>query len=223
MNSIRQCITRLTFNQPLNQSSRSHHLRGAIGNLLRNNFLFHQHDSDGKPVYRYPLIQYKIFDQTGVIVGLAKGAESLGELKLLGSTLVMGNSSYEVVQQQTSYSIVDVGYSPNLFQYEFMTPWIALNEKNFEKYQKIGDQLRRKYLLSKILTGNLLSMSKGIGYSAENTIYSEIYHFEEANTSLKGNPMVGFLARFETNFVIPDFWGLGKSVSRGFGVVLSCY
>jgi hypothetical protein len=219
MISIKQYITELTFDQALNLKTRSHHLRGAIGNLLRNNHLFHQHDSEGKPVYRYPLIQYKVFDNKGIILGLAQGAEDLAEIQLLGFSLVMGNTSYEVVQQQTSHSMVNVGYVPNLFHYEFVTPWIALNEKNFEKYQKIGQLLRRKNLLAKILTGNLLSMSKGIGYHAESTIYSEVYYFEEVTTTLKGNPMVGFLAKFVANFVIPDLWGLGKSVSRGFGVV----
>ena len=219
MISVKQFITELTFDQPLNQKTRSHHLRGAVGNLLRNNYLFHQHNSDGKPVYRYPLIQYKLLNEKGYIIGLAEGADFLAVIKLLGSTLVMGKTSYEVVRQQTSYSMVDAGYSTNLFLYEFITPWVALNEKNFEKYQKIGHQFRRKNLLAKILTGNLLSMSKGIGYNATNPIYSEIHDFEEVNTTLKGNPMVGFLAKFAVNFVIPDLWGLGKSVSRGFGVV----
>ena len=219
MISIRQCITSLTFNQQMNQFFQTHHLRGAFGNLLRDDSLFHQHDSNGKPVYRYPLIQYKILDKKAVVLGLAKGAESLAEIKLLGSTLVIGNSSYEVVQQQTFYSMVGVGFSTNLFHYEFITPWIALNEKNFEKYHKIGDQRRRKNLLTKILTGNLLSMSKGIEYNAKNTIYIEIFHFEEVKTSLKGNPMLGFYARFASNFIIPNLWGVGKSVSRGFGVV----
>jgi hypothetical protein len=219
MISIKQYVTELTFDQPLNQKTRSHHLRGAVGNLLRNNYLFHQPNSDGKTVYRYPLIQYKVFDKKGIILGSAKGAEDLAEIQFLGFSLVMGNTSYEVVQQQTSHSMVNVGYSSKLFHYEFITPWIALNEKNFEKYQKIGLQIRRKHLLAKILTGNLLSMSKGVGYNAKNPIYSEIYHFEEVNTTLKGNPMVGFNAQFAVNIVIPDLWGLGKLVSRGFGVV----
>jgi hypothetical protein len=39
------------------------------------------------------------------------------------------------------------------------------------------------------------------------------------DTSLKGMPMLGFLGSFSVNFVIPDYWGIGKSVSRGFGTV----
>ncbi|MCC6545498.1 MAG: hypothetical protein IT392_13555 [Nitrospirae bacterium] len=36
---------------------------------------------------------------------------------------------------------------------------------------------------------------------------------------LKGTPLLGFLGSFSVNFEIPDYWGIGKSVSRGFGTV----
>ena len=32
-------------------------------------------------------------------------------------------------------------------------------------------------------------------------------------------PMLGFIGTFSVNFEIPDYWGVGKSVSRGFGTV----
>ena len=31
--------------------------------------------------------------------------------------------------------------------------------------------------------------------------------------------MLGFLGTFSVNFEIPDYWGIGKSVSRGFGTI----
>jgi len=38
-------------------------------------------------------------------------------------------------------------------------------------------------------------------------------------TSLKGKGMIGFVGKFSVNLRIPDYIGLGKSVSRGFGTV----
>ncbi len=37
---------------------------------------------------------------------------------------------------------------------------------------------------------------------------------------LNCNQMEGFLGTFFVNFEIPDYWGIGKSVSRGFGTVV---
>jgi hypothetical protein len=31
--------------------------------------------------------------------------------------------------------------------------------------------------------------------------------------------MLGFLGTFSVNFEILDYWGIGKSVSRGFGTI----
>ena len=36
---------------------------------------------------------------------------------------------------------------------------------------------------------------------------------------LKGTTMIDFLGTFSVNFEIPDYWGIGKSVSRGLGTV----
>lgn len=49
----------------------------------------------------------------------------------------------------------------------------------------------------------------------------EIAYFAQNYTpKLKGTSMLGFLDAFPVNFEIPDYWGIGKSVSRGFGTVV---
>jgi len=42
----------------------------------------------------------------------------------------------------------------------------------------------------------------------------------ECNVSLKGVAMMGFKGSFAVNFNLPDYIGIGKSVSRGFGTVV---
>jgi len=46
------------------------------------------------------------------------------------------------------------------------------------------------------------------------------YFAQNYTSKLKGTPMLGFLGTFSVNFEIPDYWGIGKSVSRGFGTVM---
>ncbi len=76
-----------------------------------------------------------------------------------------------------------------------------------------------KRFLEKILVGNLLSISKSLGYTVPSRIIADIGKVKEVDTSLKGTHMLGFLGQFSVNFSIPDYWGIGKSVSRGFGTV----
>ena len=112
-----------------------------------------------------------------------------------------------------------LGITEKLEGYSFITPWLALNEKNYQKYQRSGTLAKRKELLEKILIGNILSMSKSLGYTVPAPIEVKILNLKEKQTSLKGTPMLGFLGTFSVNFEIPDYWGIGKSVSRGFGTV----
>ena len=100
-----------------------------------------------------------------------------------------------------------------------LPPLLALNEKNYEKYQCLGTQAKKIEQLEKILIGNIISMSKSLGYTVPAPIEANIIKIRETRTSLKGTPMIGFLGTFSVNFEIPDYWGIGKSVSRGFGTV----
>jgi len=64
-------------------------------------------------------------------------------------------------------------------------------------------------------------MSKSLGYTVPEPIKVNIEKIKEIPTKLKGTPMLGFLGTFSVNFEIPDYWGIGKSVSRGFGTIKS--
>jgi hypothetical protein len=218
--TVKQCTTSLIFDRSLSQFVSPKDLRGAISHLNRNNVLFHQHANDEYLVYNYPLIQYKIIEGNGVIVGLDKGAVAVAKMNLLKKQLNLGNMEY-IVEQQTMFFLVPcIGIHDRNTKYKFLLPWLALNEKNYQKYQRLGTQCKRKELLEKILIGNILSMSKSLGYTVPAPIEAKIINLKEVQTSLKGVPMLGFLGTFSLNFEIPDYWGIGKSVSRGFGTVI---
>jgi len=217
--TINQCTTRLIFDRSLNQFVSPKDLRGAISRQKRNNVLFHQHTNDELLIYNYPLIQYKIIEGNGVIVGLDKGAVAVAKMNLLKKQLNLGNMEYIVEQQTMSFLVPCIGIHDRNKKYKFLSPWLGLNENNYNRYQRLGIQAKKKKMLEKIIVGNILSMSKGLGYTVPAPIDANILTIREVQTSLKGTPMLGFLGTFSVNFEIPDYWGIGKSVSRGFGTV----
>jgi hypothetical protein len=81
----------------------------------------------------------------------------------------------------------------------YTSPWLALNEKDYEQYQKLGSWAKKKEFLEKILIGNIISMSKGLGYTVPEPIKANIQKMREVQTSLKGTPMLGFLGTFSVN------------------------
>ena len=125
-----------------------------------------------------------------------------------------------VFEKNLSVEDVDFGYCHETFVYEFVSPWIGLNQTNFKKYAGIKNREDREELLKKSLIGNILSMSKFLNCWLEPDQQIKVdLKLSEKPVNLKTKRMIGFTGIFKTNFAIPDFLGIGKSVSRGFGVV----
>jgi hypothetical protein len=100
---------------------------------------------------------------------------------------------------------------------------MALNQKNYSIFKKLNTLEEKKALLKRILTGNILSMAKYLGCHLEpdQRIQSDL-SFRQLKTTLKGKSMLGFEGVFKTNFHLPDYSALGKSVSRGYGCIKKC-
>jgi hypothetical protein len=60
-----------------------------------------------------------------------------------------------------------------------------------------------------------------MNYIAEAAILVNLKIIAERETQFKNNTMLAFQASFITNTLLPEYVGLGKSVARGFGTIVS--
>lgn len=197
-------------------------LRGFIGDKFSNTVLLHNHLSNRRYLYTLPRVQYHVNKGNALIVGIEEAVETVKCLEMILTELILDGKVYKIISKMGIESQVYFGILDHQISYSFLTPWLALNEKNYEQYQKFGTWSERKELLENILIGNILSMSKSLGYTVPQPIKAEIGKMREVKTRLKDVPMLGFLGTFSVNFEIPDYWGIGKSVSRGFGTLIKC-
>lgn len=201
-------------------ASAAEKIRGYLGNVFWDNSYAHQHDSAGRLIYRYPRVQYKTLNCGCLLISFDDGRKITAKVfNDITSVNIAGDFKEIISKGLESYSS-PFGILDKHLHYSFLTPWLALNEKNYEKYQRLGSWAKKKDLLEKILVGNIISMSKSLGYTVPEPIKADIENIKEVQASLKGTPMLGFLGAFSVNFEIPDYWGIGKSVSRGFGTVV---
>ncbi|MDX2305770.1 MAG: CRISPR-associated endonuclease Cas6 [Microscillaceae bacterium] len=98
--------------------------------------------------------------------------------------------------------------------------WIALSQKNFGDYlQKKGITAKVQFL-ENILKGNILSFAKDLGWWIEQPVEVCLLDWNEPRViSYKGNKLLSFDFRFESNVALPNHIVLGKKVSLGYGVV----
>lgn len=216
-----QALIRLQFDKPVEMTRiQGKSIRGAIAGQFLEERLLHHHREDGSVEYRYPLVQYKRLGRECIIVGLGCGAELVAGLPMVQEEFVLEGMPYRLLSRDMMVRHVEVRVGERPVSYSFRTPWLALNEANYARYQASSPD-DRKSLLDRILIGNILSMSKGLGYVVTEEIkISRLDAFPvRTPVRLKGVEMTGFKGTFAVNFELPDLIGLGKSVSRGFGTV----
>lgn len=208
-NSIRQCEVPL--------------FRGAILNAVKDsetNTLFHNHTEGDGFRYAYPLIQYKRIGGCAAIVCFGEGTEAIGEF------FAACNFHLRIGDREEDFEIDSVKANQTLIQTwdsEFrytLRKWLPLSSDNYKEYLSLDGIVAKLQFLQRILTGNILSLCKGLDIFLEKEVTCEITDMEEPRlTTYKGVKMMSFDIAFKSNTTLPDYAGLGKGVSLGFGMV----
>ena len=188
-------------------------LRGFLGSLFVDDAEFHHHSERS---YHYPLIQYKRVNRELMILGLQEYAGVLMNKMSIVDSISTGRGSFKVDSQEISLSTWQVRNTSCC--YDFASPWIPLNEANYSTFKDLGEE-KQKAFLEKILVGNTLSCLKGLGIFVDYRVESYLVSFRSYTVRAHGNPFEAFSTRFFLNVDLPDFIGLGKSVSKGFGTI----
>jgi len=202
-------------------TSAAQQLRGYFGNLFKEQSpLLHNHYEDGKSIYRYPLVQYKVIDKVPTLLGINEGAALLVQLFLKIKEIDISGKKYLIQSKniEALTSPLEVN-TETLFEYQFKTLWLGLNQENHKIYKNLQDDKEKQKLLEKILTANLISLYKGLGYTVKDKIMVKSQLLEKS-TKFKGEEMLAFSGQFICNMQIPKLLGIGKAVSRGYGAVI---
>ncbi len=192
-------------------------IRGYIASKFPQYTELHNHMENGRFVYKYPVIQYKVIDRVPCIIAINKAAHILIEILFQITEIDIKDKIMDVMEKGYYVKTYNFCLLEKLREYKFITPWMALNQSNFDKYEK-GSENQKIELLKKIITGNILSMAKSLGYRVEEQI-NVLTKLTPAYVKFKNKNMIAFKGSFLANFMLPDYIGLGKSVSRGFGTI----
>lgn len=199
----------------------AHKLRGYFGNLFKEHApLLSNHYEDGSLRYRYPLVQYKVINSTPMLIGINEGGELLTQLFLKIHQLDIDGKNYDIQSKNISSTNCEIGFSNNLQEYKFETLWLALNQKNYQKFSKLDTEIEKEDMLKSILVGHVLSLFRNAGVELhENERLMAKLNVEQKQTKFKDKTMLAFTGSFIINAILPDHLGLGKSVARGFGTI----
>lgn len=183
--------------------------------------LLHQHEpGSGKPIYQYPLVQYKIIEGVPVLYGIGDGAEQVREICSLiqSDEIRLGPGFIRDVALRGGRAQLLESHPK---RYRFIAPWIAFNQENYLAYRESTSWVEKKKLLNRILVGNMLSMAKALSVVIDFpiTVRTKV---DMVTRQISRHDLVGhgFLGVFEANIELPPLLGLGRHVSLGYGTVI---
>lgn len=222
-------------------SGELHKARGYFSDLLSSEELLHNHIQESTKLhYRYPAIQFKRFKEAENKLGvLSIHAFNKDAIKILQKIFLLDNTIsgckekeliktnritkelQDVFCKEFKVDKVLLGDTEDneAIQYQFISPWIGLNPKNYKDYQKLDNDDTRTAKLNSIIVQNIISFCKFSGYTIKNRLLVTS-NLRSVKVNLKGKAQIGFLGSFKVNFLLPDYLGLGKSSSRGYGNII---
>lgn len=205
--------TLLKFNSEQKFSkSVAQQLRGFYGNIRRTQNLFHNHETDGRDIYRYPRIQYKVINGQLAIIGIAEGADLVRDEFIKFDEIQLGDRIFSDFEVELFSKDVDFTVSDQLYKYKFRSLWLPLNKKNYMQY------LHGNLDLNIALQNNLLSDFSGLGIHINKRIMVN-GDFRRKDFFLDTKKMIGFTGSFVTNVLMPNYVGTGKRKSIGYGII----
>jgi Cas6b C-terminal domain/Cas6b N-terminal domain len=186
----------------------------------RDNIAFHNHLTDHEFAYGYPVIQYKKVGGNPAIICVDYGVDEIHHFfQNQNWDIRIGERVVPLVIKSLQMNQFNVQIWEKRFEYEIRN-WLALNQENHLKYGALTTDEERHELLRRVLVGNHIALAKGIKWDVDKPIelhISDITH--QKQTTFKGTKLLAFDLRFSSNVFLPDYIGLGKGVSHGFGTV----
>jgi len=219
---MRLKIILLTFESTKKFKGDGVSIRRFFGQKFSEYTLLHHH-SDNKLIYQYPLVQYKMIDSKPILIGINQGAKVLNEISDKFDTITLDYKKYEIVElNMTIMKNEEFGLSDKIQTYEFVTPWLPLNQEKYPEFLNTKSNDEKADILRRGLIGNLISMSKTLNYTVPDTIRCDV-DLKNREERFKNKDFISFYGGFMVNFSIPDYLGIGRSVSKGYGTVRKWY
>ena len=193
-------------------------LRRTITASFSDIVVLHNHKGAGFD-YRSPRVRYLVINRVSHLISFDDGLEIVERIYREQASLRCGQKVYQVTGTELQDIHDNAGICGDLYHYQSLTPWLALNEENYERYIQVSGMLERLSMLERIMSANMLALSKNVDLDVQEKIMVKLLRFDEVRLKVGQTPMLGFYTEFVTNFRIPAFVGVGKMVSKGFGLM----
>ena len=207
---------RLLTDKPVRKTP--YQVKGVIMNQHSNNEIVPMLDGTYREKFLYPRVQVKILDEQIYFIGIGEGVDAIKEVLEDLKTLDFGNITFEISDIEIEEYNNRLCPSTNPVRYRFITPWVALNHSTSKKYRHLKNKDRVHYL-NQLLGQNIAFISRELGIELEENIFTKLNLSTLLPKKMDENNWAAFEGEFETNFILPNYIGIGNGITRGYGTL----
>ena len=213
---IKSVVVRVITNKPVRKTP--YQVKGVFMRQYPNEDIIPMLDGTYRDRYLYPRVQVKILNEQIYLIGINEGVDSVISLNERLKSLDFGNITFDV--EHTDLDSVSNQFTPsdNLVHYKFITPWVALNHMTGGKYKFLTNQEKPSYL-NKLLGQNIIFLAKEVGVDLTDDILTKVKVSSLFPKPVDDNKWGAFMGAFETNFILPNYIGIGNGITRGYGTI----
>ena len=197
-------------------------VKGVLMRKFQSKEIVPMLDGSYRDKFLYPRIQVKILDEQIHFVAISEGVSPIKDVLSNLDELDFGNITFKIsdteIEEKEDY------FKPisKLISYRFVTPWIALNQATGNRYRSLKNEEKASYL-NNLLGQNIVFMSREMGLELESNIFMKVKLPSFSPKTVDENNWGAFDGEFETNFVLPNYLGIGNGITRGYGTILGLF
>ena len=217
---IKSVVVRVITNKPVRKTP--YQVKGVFMRQYPDEEIIPMLDGSYRDRFLYPRVQVKILNEQIYLIGTKEGVDSVMEFHKKLETLNFGNITFQVQDCEVEVSSNQIIPSEKLLRYKFLTPWVALNHMTGGKYKFLTNQKKPSYL-NKLLGQNIIFLANEVGVVLDKDILTKVKVSSLFPKPVDENKWGAFVGEFKTNFILPNYIGLGNGITRGFGTIYGMF
>jgi len=172
--------------------------------------------------YLYPRVQVKILNEQIYIIGINEGVAPILDMADKFDFLDFGNITFQVLDVEMDQHEDLFRPISRMIRYRFITPWVALNQTTGIRYRYLNSIEKMNYL-SRLLSQNIVFLAREMGLELEEKVFTRLSLTSLFPKTVDETYWGAFNGEFRTNFILPNYLGVGNGITRGYGAIYGLY
>ncbi len=179
-------------------------------------------DGTYRDQFLYPRVQVKILNEQIYIIGIHEGVDPVIEIADRLDILDFGNITFQVFDTEVNSNADHFRQVDRLVRYRFLTPWVALNQTTGSRYRFLNN-IERLAFLNRLLGQNIVFLAREMGVELKDKIFTKVNLTSMFPKPVDERFWGAFSGEFRTNFLLPNYMGIGNGITRGYGALYGMF